>query len=139
MRILIPILTIILFLSCGSEHRNSLIGTWNKDSSSNGPSKILSRPYESGTLTLKNDGAYEYNWMADDIGGNRNGKYFIIDSISGSKILKLERDSGNFFIYRILEFNDRRFKAISTHHYTTLDDSTIFFDMIDVFKKIKSH
>lgn len=136
MRNLIFIFVVIYFVSCESKPGNGLLGTWKKDSSSNGPSSKLSRPYEKGTLIIKNDGTYEYDWMADDVGGNSKGKYFITDSVD-LKVLKLERAPNIYFVYRIVEYDQNRFKSISTQKYTALDDSIIFFEMIDIFKKVK--
>jgi len=53
------------------------------------------------------------------------------------KVLKLERKTGYYFYYTILEADKNRFKTTSKHSYT-VSDSTITFDMIDVFKKIET-
>jgi len=75
MKILLLII-ITFFLSCRNKAPDIFLGKWKIDSSSNGPSKRLSRPYMSGTLVLKNDGTYDYNWKADDVLGEDRGKYF---------------------------------------------------------------
>ncbi len=111
-------------------------GTWKKDSSTNGPTTKLSLPYVSGTLILKKNGKYIYDWNADDVFGNEKGNYIIVDSTNGSKILKLIRPSGYFDDYVILEKSRDRLKVKSRHSYNT-GDSTIYFDMVDVFRKIE--
>jgi hypothetical protein len=111
------------------------LGTWKKDSSTSGPTTRLSRPYESGTLVLNKDGTFYYRWAADDVMGDKYGTFIITDSINGLKILKLLSPANSNFYYTILEADNNRLKTTHKSSYK-VGDSTITFDMIDIFKKI---
>ena len=109
------------------------LGTWKKDSSTNGPTRELSRPYQSGILVLKRDGTFDYRWSAIDVIGEEHGKFFITDSTNGLKILKLVGEANSYY-YTILEADNNRLKTSEKNSYE-VGDSTIIFDMIDIFKK----
>ncbi len=136
MKIVLAIIVSLLFESCKSKVPDFFIGTWQKDSSTNGPTSRLSRPYESGTLVFNKNGTYNYRWGSDDVFGSDSGKYIITDSVNGLKVLKLEKRSGYYFYYTVLEVDNKRFKAKCKLSYDA-EDSTIYYDMIDVFKKIE--
>jgi len=121
-------------ISCQNQISESFIGTWRKDSSTNGPTTRLSKPYVSGTLIFGKDSIYSYSWIADDVLGDDRGRYFIIASGNGLKILRLEKAPGYYSDYIILEKTNHRFKVKSRHSYN-VSDSTIYFDMVDVYKK----
>jgi hypothetical protein len=121
-------------VSCQNQTSESYIGTWKKDSSTNGPTTKLSKPYESGILIFKKDSTYRYSWAADDYLGDDTGRYFILDSAGDLKILRLKKTSDYYRDYIILEKSSRRLKVKSIHNYN-VGDSTIFFDMVDIFKR----
>lgn len=113
------------------------VGVWKKDSSTSGPTTRLSKPYESGTLVLNEDGSFYYEWSAIDVMGAAHGEVMIDDSTNSMKILKLMKDGKLYRRYIILEIDTLRMKTSLKSSYDVAD-STIFFDMIDVFKKIRA-
>ena len=135
MRPISIVLAVVFFVNCTNKVPDSLLGRWEKDSSTNGPAKKLSRPYESAILVLKKDGTFDYKWSADDVGGKEHGKFIVKDSADGFKILELINTKNRFRYCKILEADNYRLKTSHKNSYG-VDDSTIYFDMIDVFKKI---
>jgi hypothetical protein len=134
MRIVV-IIVIIIFSSCKDKVPKIFLGNWKLDSSTGGPGTKLFPAYESRNIIFKKDGTFEYDWMEGDVGDNYSGNYFIKDSVSNLKILKLVDKRKNIPIYVILEASKDRLKTSSKHRYT-IGDSAIVFYMIDVFKKI---
>ena len=124
-------------MSCKAKAPKMFVGVWKKDSSTSGPTTRLSKPYESGTLVLKEDGHFNYKWNTDDIFGEAEGDFVIDDSTNSIRILKLMRDQKLYRDHIILEADNIRMKTSCKSSYDVAD-STIYFDMVDVFKKIEA-
>lgn len=138
MKIIFLIFVSLFYASCKNSSHDIFLGTWQKDSSTNGPTSRFSSPYESGVLVFKKNGTYTYSWSADDVSGSDRGKYFITDSINGLKFLKLERRSEHYIYYTILEVDRRRLKVKSRYNYE-VGDSIIYYDIVDIFRKKESN
>jgi hypothetical protein len=139
LKILAAAIVVNLFISCRNNAHEIFFGTWKKDSSTSGPTTRLSKPYESGTLVLKKNADFNYKWRADDVMGDYDGEFEINDSTNGLKILCLMHGQKLYRKYIILEADDKRMKTSLKSSYTLYNsDSTIFFEMVDVFKKIET-
>ncbi|MEO5946543.1 MAG: hypothetical protein ABIP79_06970 [Chitinophagaceae bacterium] len=137
MKIVFFIATFLFLVSCKKKVPSIFLGTWKIDSSTNGSTKRLSKPYESGILNLKKDGTYTYNLAAADVFNEYSGLFFVSDSINGIKILKLEIGS-NYNFYYVVEKLENNMMQVSSRQSYDYGDSTIYFTKRDIFKRKES-